>query len=146
MPAKRISNKMKKKQIGNKPLYIKERIAIVREQLQLTHAEISRKLGVTAAAVGQAERNNGGLLFEVIVLFANTYGVNPAWILIEDNSKVSQVIERKAPAQLMQVIAPVEADNLDSSQLATRIRRDILKLRELAADEAVAKTKKKKAK
>lgn len=146
MPAKRISNKMKKKQLSNKPLYIKERIAIVREQLQLTHVEISRKLGVTAAAVGQAERNNGGLLFEVIILFANTYSINPAWIILEDNSKVSQVIERKAPGQPMAVITPVEADNLDSGQLATRIRRDILKLRELAADEAVAKAKKKKAK
>jgi len=146
MPAKRISNKMKKKQLANKPLYIKERVAIVREQLQLTHVEISRRLGVTAAAVGQAERNNGGLLFEVIILFANSYGINPAWILVEDNSKVSQVIERKDPGQIMPEITPVEADNLDSGQLATRIRRDILKLKEVAANEALAKAKKKKAK
>ena len=65
---------------------------------------------------------------------------------MEDNSKVSQVIERKDPGQIMPEITPVEADNLDSGQLATRIRRDVLKLKEVAANEALAKAKKKKAK
>ncbi len=145
MPRKRINKKMatiKKDKLN----YIAERVISIRNGLNLTQAAIAEKLGVTSVSIYQAERHRSSLLFDIIILFANNYGVNPAWIILEDNSKVSQVIERKAPGQPMPVIAPVEADNLDSGQLATRIRRDILKLRELAADEAVAKAKKKKAK
>ena len=145
MPRKRINKKMAQVKV-KKFEYIATRVIQVRKSLGLTQAVVSEKLGVTSVSVYQAERHHSSLLFDIIILFANSYGINPAWILVEDNSKVSQVIERKAPGQPMTEIVPVEADNLDSSQLATRIRRDILKLKEVAANEAIARVKKKKAK
>jgi transcriptional regulator with XRE-family HTH domain len=145
MPRKRINKKMA--QVKDKRLeYIAARVVQVRKSLSLTQAAIADKLGVTSVSVYQAERHHSSLLLDIIILFTNSYGINPAWILVEDNSKVSQVIERKDPGQIMPEITPVEADNLDSGQLATRIRRDVLKLKEVAANEALAKAKKKKAK
>jgi transcriptional regulator with XRE-family HTH domain len=143
MPRKRINKKMAQVKV-KKFEYIATRVIQVRKSLGLTQAVVSEKLGVTSVSVYQAERHHSSLLFDIIILFANSYGINPAWILVEDNSKVSQVIERKGPGQIMPEITPVEADNLDSGQLATRIRRDILKLKEVAANEALAKAKKKK--
>ncbi len=145
MPRKRINKKMAQVKV-KKFQYIAARVIQVRKSLGLTQALVSEKLGVTSVSVYQAERHHSSLLLDIIILFANSYGINPAWILVEDNSRVSQVIDRKAPGQPMTEIVPVEADNLDSAQLATRIRRDILKLKEVAASEAIAKAKKKKAK
>ncbi len=135
MPRKRINKKMAQVKV-KKFQYIAARVIQVRKSLGLTQALVSEKLGVTSVSVYQAERHHSSLLLDIIILFANSYGINPAWILVEDNSRVSQVIDRKAPGQPMTEIVPVEADNLDSAQLATRIRRDILKLQEVAASEA----------
>lgn len=143
MPQKRISSRMKKKQEGNKPLYISERVQAVRDQLGITLKEVADLLGVTAPAVGQAERNNTGLLFEIIILFGKKFNINPAWVLLEDNSKVPQLVDRSGPSDAP---GPAHAENLTADQLATRIRRDVLKLKELVEEETLKKSKSQKGK
>ena len=113
--------------------YISERITTIRKQLKLTLADIALLLGVTSAAVGQAERNHTSLLFEIVILFAERYGINPSWILLQDNRKIQQTGNYDGTGSPVTV---VDVDNLTSDQLATRIRRDVLKLKELAAEEA----------
>lgn len=143
MPQKRISSRMKKKQVGNKPIYISERVQAVRDQLGITLKEVADLLGVTAPAVGQAERNNTGLLFEIIILFAKKFNINPAWVLIEDNARIPQMVDRSGPSDAP---GPVHAENLTADQLAARIRRDVLKLKELVEEETLRKSKSTKGK
>lgn len=143
MPQKRISSRMKKKQIENKPLYISARVLEVRETLGITLKELGAMLGVTAPAVGQAERNNTGLLFEIIILFANKYQINPAWIIVENNKGIPQMVERPGAGRPIEFI-PDEV--LDATALATRIRRDVLKLKELVEEETLRKSKSQKGK
>lgn len=123
---------------------ISGRVVQVREQLGLTQKEVGDQLGVTSVSVYQAEKLYSTLLFEIIILFANTYNVNPSWILVEDNSGISQVLERTGAVAMA---APAHVEQLTADQLATRIRRDVLKLKELVEKETlIAKSRPRKTK
>jgi len=117
---------------------IAERVVATRKLLKLSQKDIGDQLGVTAVSVYQAEKQYSTLLFEIIIFFANNYNINPAWIILEDNSRVPQMVDRSGPSD---VPGPTHVDNLTADQLATRIRRDVLKLKELVEEETLRKTK-----
>lgn len=117
---------------------IAERVVATRKLLKLSQKDIGDHLGVTAVSVYQAEKQYSTLLFEIIIFFANSYNINPAWILLEDNSRVPQLVDRSGPSDAP---GPTHVDNLTADQLATRIRRDVLKLKELVEEETLRKAK-----
>jgi transcriptional regulator with XRE-family HTH domain len=131
----------KKKEIKLK--LIAERIVAVRKLLKLSQKDVGDQLGVTSVSVYQAERQYSTLLFEILILFANMYNINPAWVLIEDNARIPQMVDRSGPSDAP---GPVHAENLTADQLAARMRRDVLKLKELAEEEAIRKAKTQKGK
>jgi len=144
MPRQRASTttKMRKKKEIKLKL-IAERIVAVRKLLKLSQKDIGDQLGVTSVSVYQAEKQYSTLLFEILILFANMYNINPAWVLLEDNSKVPQLVDRSGPSDAP---GPAHAENLTADQLATRIRRDVLKLKELVEEETLKKSKSQKGK
>ncbi len=91
MPRQRISTKkdMPKKS-ENKPRYIADRVIAVRIELGLTQVDVGRLLGVTGAAVQQAEHYNRALIYEMIVCFYINFKINPSWVIVKDNKAIDK--------------------------------------------------------
>ena len=111
MGRKRISKEGMAKKKENKPRYIADRIVGLRKELNLTPADIGQILGVTSQAVYSAEKDNGALLMEVIILFATNFGINPAWILLKSNKAVAKYISNDVVKMPEKAIAQIELIN-----------------------------------
>jgi transcriptional regulator with XRE-family HTH domain len=93
MPKQRINQKIGQKKI---PLdHIGARVSILRKEFNLTQKELGEVLGVTGPSVLAAERTSRGqLVFEAAIFFAETFQVNPTWILLRDNSELPKFLEQ----------------------------------------------------
>jgi len=123
MAQKRASAKMTNKK-NFKPPYIAERVIALRKKFGFSPKDIANELGVTSQAVYQAEKVNGGLLFEVIIFFSLKYQINPAWVIFENNKGISQVITSE----------PTD-NKLSIDELAEKIKNDAAMLQILVAKE-----------
>lgn len=140
MGKKRITSKQMRVSKASRMKIIAERVIHVREHLELTQKDVAVLLGVTSVSVYQAERHFTSLLFEIIIVFANNYQINPAWIIVEDNRQIPQVVERVKG--ITKRVTAIQEEQMDADQLATRIRRDVLRLKELVEKETTIKQKK----
>ena len=119
MPLDRIASKMNNK-LNTKPRYIADRLIEIRQEFNLSQKDVAAMIGVTGAAVQQAEQFNRDLLFEIIILYSIRYKLSPNWIIIEDNSNEEKFLQKESPA------------DLSPDQLLMRIKRDATHLKDLA--------------
>ena len=144
MPLKRIGNKLNKKtsQINRSP-ELSTRIISLRKEFKLSQSELGRNLGVTQGSVQIAEKSNGALLYEATIFFAETYQINPAWVLLLDNKNISKFLDYKV-SKITIPPKPLIQD-VSNKELAMRIRKDVLLLykRSIQTENIAVKKKKK---
>ena len=92
MPKQRLFPKTSKKKIRID--HTGARVRQLRTEFNLTQREFAEVLGVTAPSVLAAERTSGPLILEATVFFAETFQINPSWILLKDNSLVPKFLEQ----------------------------------------------------
>lgn len=93
MPKQRTNQKIGQKKISLD--HIGERVSELRKEFNLTQKELGKILGVTGPSVLAAERTSRGqLVFEAAIFFAETFQVNPSWVLLKDNSGIPKFINR----------------------------------------------------
>lgn len=125
MPQIRVSDKMPNNKKNTKPPYIPERVIELRKKFGFSQKDIATQLGVTSQAVYQAEKFNSSLLFEVIIFFSIKYGINPAWVIFEDNSTISQLLTSKEKDN--------SNENISIESLILRIKADAAMLENILA-------------
>ena len=140
MPQIRVSDKMPNNKKITKPPYIPERVVELRKRFGFSQKDIAEQLGVTSQAVYQAEKYNSSLLFEVIIFFSIKYGINPSWVIFEDNSNISQILTSKEQNNSI--------DSISVESLILRIKSDAEMLEKIIArnSKAVLKGKAEKKK
>lgn len=133
MPQIRVSDKMPNNKKNTKPPYIPERVVELRKKFGFSQKDIADQLGVTSQAVYQAEKFNSSLLFEVIIFFSIKYGINPSWVIFEDNSNISQLLTSKEQDN--------SVDNISVESLILRIKSDAAMLEKILARNSKAAIK-----
>lgn len=92
MPKRRTSQKAGQK---NSTLnHIGARVVALRKEFNLTQKELGEILGVTGPSILAAERTSGPLVLEATLFFAETFQVNPSWILLKENADIPKFIKR----------------------------------------------------
>jgi transcriptional regulator with XRE-family HTH domain len=135
MPQIRVSDKMPNNKKNTKPPYIPERVVELRKKFGFSQKDIAEQLGVTSQAVYQAEKYNSSLLFEVIIFFSIKYGINPAWVIFEDNSNITQLLTSKEQDN--------SVDNISIESLILRIKSDAAMLEKILVRNSKAAINKK---
>lgn len=74
--------------------HIAPRISTLRKELNLTQKYLGELFGVTGPSILHAERKTNSLTFEMMVYFAENFRVNPAWMMLEDNSNIEKYFDR----------------------------------------------------
>jgi transcriptional regulator with XRE-family HTH domain len=92
MPKLRNSQKIGQKNIALS--HIGSRVFALRKEFNLTQKELGEILGVTGPSILAAERTSGPLVLEATIFFAETFQVNPSWILLRENSDIPKFIKR----------------------------------------------------
>lgn len=132
MAQKRISSALMKK-TNTKPAYIASRVIELRKKFGFSQKEIAKELGVTSQAVYQAEKINGALLFEVIIFLSIKFNVNPAWVILENNKKIPQILTNEDQ---------VKSNTLSIVELAKKIKSDSALLAVMVGEKETSKKKK----
>ena len=92
---KKRASGLKKNNPGRKITHISARIIALRNEFSISQKELGIALGVTQTSVQRAEKDNGTLLYEAVIFFADKYNINPAWVMLQENSQVEKLLLKK---------------------------------------------------
>ena len=95
MMKKKRASGLKKNNPGRKITHISARIIALRNEFSISQKELGIALGVTQTSVQRAEKDNGTLLYEAVIFFADKYNINPAWVMLQENSQVEKLLLKK---------------------------------------------------
>jgi transcriptional regulator with XRE-family HTH domain len=113
--------------IGQKKInlaHIGERVLLLRKGFHLTQKELGEILGVTGPSVLAAERTSGPLVMEAIIFFAETFHVNPSWVILKDNTDIPKFIERrvgKKPFDLTDMDLSINAPGVIAEKIKMQV-------------------------
>ena len=95
MMKKKRASGLKKNNPGRKITHISARIISLRSEFAISQKELGVALGVTQTSVQRAEKDNGTLLYEAVIFFADKYNINPAWVMLQDNSQAEKFMAKQ---------------------------------------------------
>ena len=108
--------------------HIGGRISLLRKEFNLTQKELGEILGVTGPSVLAAERTSQGpLVFEATIFFAETFQINPSWVLLLDNADLPKFLERM-PGQRSFDLTDIDISIKAPKVIAEKIRMQVLLL------------------